>query len=106
MIKYGKHKSTIEFYEQNLPEYNQIIVENYKKIENCSLPIDYTDPSIIEQLISFVDSKRAETLKEAINLFEDECHKAEVRNELKAAKEAANQAAFASTMTAINTMHF
>ena len=93
----------MNFYEKNLPLYNQKIVEHYNLYENCSLPIAYSDPAIIQQLISLLDSKRADNLKEAINLFQDECHKAEVRSELKATKEAAKEAALAASVSAINS---
>lgn len=103
MILYGKHKHTLNFYKKNLPRYNQKIVEHYNQCENCSLPIAYSDPAIIQQLISLLDSKRADNLKEAINLFEDERHKAEIRSELKVTKEAAKEAAFAASISAINS---
>ena len=105
IIKFSKHKSTLKFYTENLPIFIQKISDHYQKLGNCILPIEYTDPNIISQLISLLDSKRADNLKEAINLFEDECHKAEVRNDLKATKKAAKEAAFVATMTALNTMN-
>ena len=91
IIKNKKRKATLKFYTDNLPIFSQKISDHYQKLPNCSLPIEYTDSTIIPQLISLLDSKRADNLKEAINLFEDECHKAEVRNDLKATKKAAKE---------------
>ena len=45
-------------------------------------------------------------MKEAINVYEDECHKAHMINEMKQMKAAAQQAASAATLTAINTLEF
>lgn len=39
------------------------------------LSVDYCEIPIIEELINFLESGRADTLKEALNLFEDQLHK-------------------------------
>ena len=103
IIKYSKHKSTLKFYKKKMPEWNSIINEHYMKFENCRVQLNYSDPVIIQELISYLDSMRADNLKEAINLYEDESHKKQMITEMKQMKEAAKQAASAATLTAINT---
>lgn len=102
-IIYGNHKSTIEFYQSKLPEYHETIAAHYKQYENCPLPIEYSDPVAISSIISYLKSKRADNLKEAFNLYEEECHRNQVLTELKEMKAAAKKAATAATIAAINT---
>ena len=103
IIKYSKHKKVLDFYDKNVPIAQKQIQEHYAKLENCPLEIDYTSPSTIERLIYYLNSHRADSLKEAINVLEDERHKANVENTLAATRKAAEDAAFAAQMTAINT---
>lgn len=101
---YGKHKETIKFYETKISVMERKIEEHYNLYENCPLAIEYTAPDTINTLISYLNSGRAENLKEAINLYEDECHKAQMITEMKEMKAAAQQAATAATITAINSL--
>lgn len=39
------------------------------------LSLEYCEPSIIDCLVQFIESGRADTLKEALNLYEDQLHK-------------------------------
>lgn len=104
---YGKgfknHKKALDFYDNNVPIAQKQIQEHYAKLEDCPLGIDYTSPSTIERLVYYLNSHRADSLKEAINVLEDERHKANVENTLAATRKAAEDAAFAAQMTAINT---
>lgn len=103
-IIYGKHKSTLQFYRNKLPIIKQKIQEHYSNYEQCPLAIEYTDPNAISAFISYLNAGRAENLKEAVNLYEDECHKTQMITEMKQMKAAARQAASAATITAINTL--
>lgn len=103
ITRYSKHKKVLDFYDKNVPIAQKQIQEHYAKLENCPLGIDYTSPSTIERLVYYLNSYRADSLKEAINVLEDERHKANVENTLAATRKAAEDAAFASQMTAINT---
>lgn len=100
---FKNHKKALDFYDKNVPIAQKQIQEHYAKLENCPLGIDYTSPSTIERLAYYLNSHRADSLKEAINVLEDERHKANVENTLAATRKAAEAAAFASQMTAINT---
>ncbi|MBQ0163539.1 MAG: zinc-ribbon domain-containing protein [Treponema sp.] len=101
---YGKHKSTIELYEEKLPIMENKIIEHYAKYENCPLAIDYTNPVVISSMITYIKSGRASSIKEAINIYEDECHKVQMISEMKQMKAFAEQASAAATLTAINTL--
>lgn len=101
---YNKHKSTISFYQEKLPVIDGKIAEHYNKYTNCPISIEYSDPSAIEKIITYLHSGRAENLKEAINVYEDECHKEQMMTEMKQMKAAAQEAATAATITAINTL--
>lgn len=100
---FKNHKKALDFYDKNVPIAQKQIQEHYAKLENCPLGIDYTSPSTIERLVYYLNSHRADSLKEAINVLEDERHKANVENTLAATRKAAEDAAFAAQMTAINT---
>ncbi|MBQ0167829.1 MAG: zinc ribbon domain-containing protein [Treponema sp.] len=93
VLVYGKSKKTIKYYKNNLPYFKDTISKHYQEYENCPLPIQYSDPEIISALYSYIQAKRADTLKEAFNLYEDECHKAQVLNEIKDMKAYAKKAA-------------
>ena len=101
---YKKHKSTIAFYQEKLPVIDRKIAEHYNSYTNCPISIEYSDPTTIEKIISYLHSGRAESLKEAINVYEDECHKEQMMTEMKQMKAAAQEAATAATITAINTL--
>lgn len=101
---FKNHKKALDFYDKNVPIAQKQIQEHYAKLENCPLGIDYTSPSTIERLVYYLNSHRADSLKEAINVLEDERHKANVENTLAATRKAAEDAAFASSLTAINTL--
>lgn len=101
--KWSSHKKALDFYDKNVPIAQKQIQEHYAKLENCPLGIDYTSPSTIERLVYYLNSHRADSLKEAINVLEDERHKANIENTLAATRKAAEDAAFAAQMTAINT---
>lgn len=100
---FKNHKRALDFYDKNVPIAQKQIQEHYAKLENCPLGIDYTSPSTIERLAYYLNSHRADSLKEAINVLEDERHKANVENTLAATRKAAEDAAFAAQVTAINT---
>ncbi len=100
---YGKHRKTLEYYKANMPLWNDSISKHYQNYKDCPLPIEFSDPVAISSIISYLKSKRADSLKEAINLYEDECHKAQVIIELQEMKAAAKQAATAASITALNT---
>lgn len=88
---YKKHKSTIAFYKEKMPVIDGKIADYYNKYSDCPISIEYSDPNTIERIISYLNSGRAENIKEAINVYEDECHKEQMITEMKQMKAVHNK---------------
>lgn len=69
--------------ESEINELNNIIIQSFEECELTSiLPEKYWNLQAIDKIISYFINKRADSLKEAINLFEDESIKSKHMNML------------------------
>lgn len=75
--KKEKLKSQIQKYEYDLQIntdiLNKVIEDNYEAL--CSVPEKYRYIHAISAMLDYLNTMRAETLKEAINLYEEEMHR-------------------------------
>ncbi len=72
-----KEKSLIrkrfETRKNEIDEINSIILATFEEVENISvLPEKYRNIQSIEKIQEYITNKRADSLKEALNLYEDE----------------------------------
>lgn len=82
------YDTQIERLEEAEETYRQEVEAFYKKTDVAAalnfLPVKYRSSGTIAYLIKLFDERRADTLKEAINLYEDEVHKQRVEEMQKA----------------------
>lgn len=71
-----KQKEVINLLEQTL---QSICEEESSRFMMEYLPKDYCNLDAVSCFISYLENKRADTFKEAINVYEDEKHKSEMR---------------------------
>jgi len=92
----------------------ELLKRHYERFENCPIGIAFSDPHIIMQLIHLIEIRRADSIKEAVNVYVEDVHRREVlsiqqqiaMNAERAANEAsraASNAADAASATRWNT---
>jgi len=92
------HRKKKKAYIQNqLEDIYKIIEQHYQKYEDCPLAIGNTSPSRIEEYINLIETGRADSIKEAINLQIDDEHKTKM---LRLQQEAADNARAAASAAA------
>ena len=67
----------------------------------CPLGVEYTDPAVLDILYDLLRSGRADSLKEAVNLWLDDIHKATMQSTMNATAEAAADAAHSARASAV-----
>lgn len=91
------YKKKIDFKRARISELDQELRAHYKAYGDCPIGYEYTDPHVIKTLYKLVESGRCDTIKEALNMTEDETHKEFLRKAAAqtaaSAKSAANSAA-------------
>ena len=97
-------------------EYNALLIRrdwltnelktNFEAYPACPISYEYTHPRILNILTSYIQSGRANTITDAVNLLHDELYKQEMLDQAAAtraaAEEAKNEARWASTASTIN----
>ncbi len=90
----------------------KVLTQYYNAYSDKILPIEYTVPWMIEVLSGYVKTYRADSIKEAINLYFDEEHKSRMEDKqqqiLQATQSAAGgakaTAGFAGAMAAVSVI--
>ena len=72
--------------------FQNIATELYKNTDRPNIPEQKIEPNIIRELISVFESKRAETFKEALIIYEQDCQHRELVRQQNALIAAANRA--------------
>ena len=72
--------------------FQNIATELYKNTDRPNIPEQKIEPNIIRELISVFESKRADTLKEALVIYEQDCQHRELVRQQNALIAAANNA--------------
>lgn len=70
---YNKIRQQIEYYNRLIAQENKFIADVYSQ-SNQYISMSYANPSIVRILIKLIESNRADSLKEAINLYESIKH--------------------------------
>ncbi|MBO5387312.1 MAG: hypothetical protein J6A59_04135 [Lachnospiraceae bacterium] len=95
--------------QNKLRELNQKIIENNNKIKsifinsNQYVPFNYKETHIVMALIQLIESNRADSLKEAINLYESIKYTDSMLSLQKEMSENARVSAIANVATAVST---
>lgn len=70
-------------YEQELIGIKKNIVHMKSELNRSVVPKDYQNPYAVDWIVKAVENKRADTLKEAINLFEQHKSAEEIKGEIR-----------------------
>ena len=103
--KIANYNNQIENLIVMLPQIDSQIAVAYSGIEDLvrSFPRDYCYSEAIERFIFYISNLRADSLKEAINMYEDEVYKEKMLTEQKKQTGYAKISAAANVQTAYNT---
>ncbi|MBO6137292.1 MAG: hypothetical protein J6O71_01645 [Lachnospiraceae bacterium] len=103
--KIAGYQSQIDTYVENLYDADSKIAISFLYIDDLvkSFPPDYCYSYAVGKIISYIQNLRADSLKEAINLFEDEEYKNKMYAEQRKQTEFAKISAAANIQTAYNT---
>ena len=82
---------------------NDDLREYYEAYKNCPVGMEYFCPSTIDKLYNLMKSGRADTIKEAINVYEDDKHKDRMEQQQAIIAKNTAIAAKMSTVSAINS---
>lgn len=99
------YRNQIEMSEKQLPVIEEQIVDTYNDIQPLidSFPPAYCYPYAVERVIFFIENLRADSLKEALNIYEDEVYKNNMLAEQRKQTMYARISAAANLATANNT---
>ena len=75
-------KKKYEFYQAEYARLSQELYEHYMAYPNCPVGAEYANPDILEVLMSYLQSGRADTIKESINVAISEATRAEMNDYL------------------------
>lgn len=100
-FKGWKEKEMLEL-SQSIAHENTIIENIYNKSSQY-VPYKYREPHIVRTLIQLIESNRADSLKEAINLYESIKYTDSMLSLQKEMSENARASAIANVATAVNT---
>ena len=81
-----------------LSELDKELKDHYKAYGDCPIGYEYSDPHVIKTLYKLVESGRCDTIKEALNMAEDETHKECLRTAAAQTAASAKTAANATTI--------
>ena len=90
--KYKEMSTKLKEYQDSYDKVDFDFTELYKNTERPNIPEQKIEPNIIRELISVFESKRAETFKEALIIYEQDCQHRELVRQQNALIAAANSA--------------
>ena len=95
------HQNAILELEHQLRRREKEIEKHYREYPGvCPIHIAYSHPEAISQLISYLETGRADSLKEALNLMEEELHRNRMEQHQQRIEFRTTQAAKAATASA------
>lgn len=83
LMKVNNHKK-FAYFKKKYAELSKELYDHYISYPNCPVGPEYVNPQILGLLLNVLQSGRADTVKESINLVIDETHRAKVREYLAA----------------------
>lgn len=90
--KYKEMSIRLNEYQDSYDKVDFAFTELYKNTDRPNIPEQKIEPNIIRELISVFESKRAETFKEALIIYEQDCQHRELVRQQNALIAAANSA--------------
>lgn len=90
--KYKEMSIRLKEYQDSYDKVDFAFTELYKNTDRPNIPEQKIEPNIIRELISVFESKRAETFKEALIIYEQDCQHRELVRQQNALIAAANSA--------------
>ena len=99
IFKKKNHAVAYENYRKRYAYLSETLYRHYLNYPNCPVGAEYANPDILMTLMGYLQSGRADTIKESINLAISEAQQAEINNYL-AGIEANTQAINAQTRVA------
>ena len=98
------NKKKCAIYEDEYIRLSNILNEHYKAYPQCPVGAEYANPEIMEVIMGILESGRADTIKEAINVLIAEVNQAEMQKYLQNiesyAKSASNSASTGAVFAA------
>ena len=75
-LSYKKHSGIINESEDKMDRLIDAIVDWYNEYPQCPLGVEYCHPDILNTIYNLIRQGRAETIKEALNVFISDSHNA------------------------------
>lgn len=97
-----RYEENIRILCRQIEDYDVQLREHYNRFANCPVAFEYSSPIVLESLVQYVKTGRADTVKEAINCLIMDAHNQEMlriqqevaQNSKKAAESAQSAAVF------------
>lgn len=83
---------------------NADLVDYYKEYKNCPIGMQYFCPVIVDKLYGLMRDGRADSIKEALNVYEDDKHKGKMEKQAMIMAQNTAIAAQMSTISAMNSI--
>jgi len=90
------HSKNVKYIDGQINDSWESIEKHYAKYENCPVGIMHSNPVVIREIINLIDGRRADCIKDAINIWVDDNHKAEMMHLQHQTAEFAKQTAASS----------
>ena len=98
IVQNQKFKKDKRFYENNVISINYELVQYYNQASNCCIAYEYSDPAYMQEIIKILNSGRAETLGNAINIMLDDIQKGQILQQQILMARQANQRAASNAL--------
>lgn len=96
-----KHHQKVDWCRDRINDLAEELTQHFHAYGYCPIGPEYTNPYILQQLTSIIQSGRAETPKEAINVLLDDAHKNSVEFAAMLTARNAQAAAAGATASAV-----
>ena len=73
-----KNRKNYAYFQQEYARLSEELANHYVAYPNCPVGPEYTNPEILEIILGVLQSGRADTIKEAINLLIDDAERSEM----------------------------
>ena len=106
LFLWWKKGDTIKKYRSRVQALDSELKEYYYTYDNCPVGMAYTSPEVLTDLYAIADSGRASSVKEVLNVFEQDLHNQRMLNyqaaQLDETRRASNNAADAAFFSALS----
>lgn len=88
------NKKKLAYFKSEYARLSAELYDHYLACPNCPVGAEYANPDILDMIMGVLQSGRADTIKEAINLLLAEANQAQVNATLAAIQQSSSDAAF------------